>query len=89
MPGPAAVAVAMSPTVTGMVSSSTLVRSCSIIGRESSMPVTGTPRSASGTATRPVPIANSRTGPPSASPARRLTVGSMTSGANLPTPGLS
>ena len=37
-------AVAMSPPITGMAVSSALLRSCPIIGRDSSMPVTGTPR---------------------------------------------
>ncbi|WP_311774392.1 hypothetical protein [Micromonospora carbonacea] len=56
---------------------------------DSSMPVTGTPRSASGTATRPVPTANSSAAPSPASVASRSTVGPSTSGANMPTPGVS
>ena len=55
--------MAMSPAITGMAVSSALVRSCSIIGRDSSMPVTGTPRRARGMATRPVPMANSSARP--------------------------
>ena len=79
----------MSPAITGIVASSAFVRSWSIIGRDSSMPVTGTPRSASGTATRPVPMANSSARPSPASSARRSTVGPSTSGANMPVPGVS
>jgi hypothetical protein len=79
----------MSPTTTGIVASSTLARSTSTIGTDSSIPVTGTPLSASGTATRPVPIASSRARPPPASSARRSTVGPSTSGANMPVPGVS
>ena len=86
---PGARAVAMSPTTTGMVVSSTLVRSWSIIGWDSSIPVTGTPRSASGTATRPVPMASSSARPPPASSTSRSTVGPRTSGANMPAPGVS
>ena len=79
----------MSPWTTGMVASSTLVRRTSTIGRDSSMPVTLTPRSASGTATRPVPIANSSARPAPASSASRSTVGSNTASANIPVPGVS
>jgi hypothetical protein len=46
---PGARAVAISPTTTGILSPSTLVRSRSIIRPDSSMPVTGTARSAKGT----------------------------------------
>src|SRR5262245_54758256 len=72
----------MSPTTTGICCSSTLRRSWATIGSDSSMPVTGTPRAASGTPTRPVPMASSRAGPPSASRPSRSSVGSRTSGAN-------
>jgi hypothetical protein len=34
----------MSPAITGIAVSPALARSCPIIGRDSSMPVTGTPR---------------------------------------------
>ena len=40
---PGATAVAMSPAITGIVASSAFVRSWSIIGGDSSMPVTGHP----------------------------------------------
>jgi len=79
----------MSPITTGIVAASTLVRNWSTIGRHSSIPATGTPAAARGTAIRPVPIAISRTGPPAASSRRRSTVGPTTSGANIPTPGVS
>jgi hypothetical protein len=79
----------MSPTITGIVASSAFARSWSIIGPDSSMPVTGTPRAASGTATRPVPMANSSAAPSPARATRRFTVGPSTSGANMPVPGVS
>src|SRR4051794_14451242 len=79
----------MSPITTGSWYAATFVRSWSTIGCDSSMPVTGTPRWASGTATRPVPIASSSALPPPASSARRSTVGFSTSGANIPVPGVS
>ena len=79
----------MSPITTGIVASSTFSRSRATIGAESSMPVTGTPRSASGTATRPVPIASSSARPSPASSASRSTVGPSTSGANMSVPGVS
>ena len=66
-----------------------LGRSCSTIAADSSMPVTAAPRCARGTATRPVPMANSSAGPVPASSASRSTVGSSTSAANMPSPGVS
>ena len=57
--------------------------------RHGLQPVTGTPRAASGRATRPVPTANSSARPPSAATTRRSTVGPRTSGANIPVPGVS
>src|SRR3954466_13010224 len=53
----------MSPGKTGTLASSTLVRSWAIIGSDSSMPVTGTPRSASGTAPPAGPTADPRPRP--------------------------
>jgi hypothetical protein len=86
---PGATAVAMSPMMTGIVASSALVRDWSIIGRDRSIPVTGTPRWESGTATRPVPMPNSSARPPPASSARRSTLEPSTSAANKPMPGVS
>ncbi len=86
---PGAAVVAMPPMTTGIVASSALVRSRSAIGRDSSIPVTGTPRSARGTAILPVPTANSSAALPSASRASRSTVGRRVSGANMPVPGVS
>lgn len=80
---PGTVVVAMSPVTTGSSSADTLRRSRSTIGCDSSIPVTGTPRAASGIATRPVPIASSSAGPDPASRARKSTAGSRTSGANI------
>src|SRR5688572_1848325 len=60
-----------------------LCRSSSSIGRDRSMPVTRMPLATSGMATRPVPTANSRTGPEPASRARKSTVGPSTAGANF------
>jgi len=71
----------MSPTTTGI--SAPFLRSSSAIAGDSSIPLTGTPASASGIATRPVPIANSRARPSPARPASKRTVGSRTSGANM------
>ena len=48
------------------------------------MPATRTPRSASGSAIRPVPIANSSAPPAPASSASRSTAGSTTAGSNMP-----
>ena len=50
---------------------------------DSSIPDTGTPRAASGSATLPVPIANSSAAPSPASSTSRSTVGPTTSGANM------
>ncbi len=47
------------------------------------MPVTGTPRAASATPTRPVPMASSSAAPDPANRARKSTVGFNTSGANF------
>ncbi len=80
MKEPGTTVVAMSPITTGRVSSSALVRSTSAIGSDSSMPVTGTPRSRSGTPTRPVPMANSRARPFPASRARKSRVGARAAG---------
>ena len=48
------------------------------------MPATGTPRSASGSAIRPVPIANSSAAPSPASSASKSTAGPITAGSNMP-----
>ena len=60
-----------------------LFRSLSTMGCESSMPLTGMPRSARGMATRPVPIASSSAAPSPARSDRKRTAGSRTSGANM------
>jgi len=79
----------MSPTVTGISSGDAFRRSTATIGSDSSMPWTSTPRSRSGTATRPVPIASSSAGPSPASSARKSTVGPRTSGENIRSRGSS
>ena len=79
---PGTVVVAMSPARTGTVAPSALRRSWATMGADSSIPVTGTPRAASGMATRPVPMANSSAAPDPARRARKSTAGSRTSGAN-------
>ncbi|MGH3210796.1 MAG: hypothetical protein ACRDNO_23875 [Trebonia sp.] len=73
----------MSPIVTGTSADPGLARSTAAMSGESSIPATGTPRSLSGSATRPVPTANSSAAPPSASEASTSTVGRRTSGANI------
>ena len=80
---PGARAVAMSPITTGMVASSALVRSCSTIGGDSSMPVTGTsaagqgyghPARPDGELQHPAPRLPARpAGPPSGSAPRGRT----------------
>jgi len=79
----------MSPGTTGIVASSAFFRNCAIIAVDISMPVTAIPLSLSGTATRPVPIANSSARPPAASSASRSTAGPNTSAENIPAPGVS
>lgn len=76
-------AVVMSPTVTSIASPPGLARIRSIMARDMSMPATGTPRAASGSAILPVPTANSSTLPPPASSASRSTTGSTASGRNM------
>ena len=56
---------------------------------DNSIPATETPRAAKGTATRPVPIANSIAAPPPLNSTRQSTVASRTSSANIPVPGWS
>jgi len=53
------------------------------IARDRSMPWTPTPRRASGSAMRPVPMASSRARPSPASPARTSTDASTTPGSNI------
>ena len=60
--------VVKSPIVTGIASPPGLARSRATIASDRSMPCTSTPRAASGSATRPVPMASSSARPPS--PAR-------------------
>ena len=78
----------MSPIVTSTASPPGLPAIRAAIARLSSMPLTGTPRAASGAAIRPVPTANSSTGPPSASSSRTSTAGFTASGVFAP-PGAS
>jgi hypothetical protein len=59
---PSTVVVAKSPIATPIASPPGLARSRAAIARDSSMPWTGTPRRASGSAIRPVPMPNSRPG---------------------------
>ena len=75
--------VVMSPMVTGTASAPGLARSCAAMCGDSSRPCTAIPRALSGSATRPVPTANSSAGPPRASSASRSTIGSSTDGSNL------
>ena len=65
----------MSPIVTLMRLAWSLARRRSAIAVDSSIPDTRTPRSASGRATRPVPMANSSALPSPANSASRSTVG--------------
>src|SRR5215831_6663603 len=71
----------MSPRTTGIAVPAGLARRWATISGDASMPSTVRPRAASGRATRPVPTASSRTGPPSARSARNSTAGA---GSGLP-----
>ena len=59
--------------VTGIWSPPGLRRSLATMAGEMSMPWTGIPRAARGSAMRPVPIASSSAGPPPASCSRKAT----------------
>ena len=83
MNGPSTRVVVMSPIVTGTASAPGLARSRSAMCGDSSIPLTGTPRALSGSATRPVPTANSSAGPSPASEASMSTHGPSRSGANI------
>lgn len=94
-PGPSTRVVAKSPMVTPMSSPPGLARIRRTMARDMSMPCTGTPRRASGSAIRPVPMPNSSAraspsapGPP-ARPAIRSTTGSTASGPNTSSEGSS
>ncbi len=73
----------MSPITASIRSAPGFSRSRASIASELSIPATRTPRAASGTAIRPVPIANSSAPPSPASPASVSTVGPTTSGLNM------
>jgi hypothetical protein len=75
--------VAMSPIVTSIRCASSLARSRSTMAVEISIPDTGTPRAASGNATRPVPMASSSAAPSPASSASTSTVRPTTSASNI------
>ena len=77
---PFTVAVAKSPTVTPIRSAPGFARSRASIASDSSIPCTGTPRAASGSAIRPVPMPSSSAAPPAASSTRRSTIGPTTAG---------
>ena len=78
-----AFAVAKSPIVTSMPSAPGFARSRATIASERSIPWTVTPRAASGSAIRPVPMPSSSAAPSPARSARNSTAGSTTSGANI------
>ena len=73
----------MSPIVTGTAAAPGLPRSTAAMSGDNSIPATGTPRSLSGSATRPVPTANSSAAPPPASEASTSTAGPSTAGSNI------
>ena len=60
---PSTLVVAKSPIVTPMPPPPGLARSLATMARDMSMPCTGTPRPASGSAMRPVPMPSSRARP--------------------------
>ena len=77
------------PMVTPMASPPGLARSRATMARDRSMPCTGTPRRASGSAIRPVPMPSSSARPPSASPASTLATVSTSAGLNMSSDGSS
>ncbi len=83
MKSPATRVVAMSPTRASIPSAPGLSRRRASIASEVSIPATGTPRPASGSAMRPVPMANSSAAPSPASSANRSTAGPTTAGSNM------
>ena len=76
-------AVAKSPIVTPISSPPGFARNLATIAFDSSIPCTCTPRPASGSAIRPVPIPSSSACPFPASSTRKSTTGSTTSGSNI------
>ena len=74
----------MSPAIASIRSAPGFSRSSASIASELSMPATRTPRAASGSAIRPVPIANSSAAPSPASCASASTAGPTTAGSNMP-----
>lgn len=84
--GPPTLMVAMPPIVTLIRPAGSLAKRRSAMAVESSIPDAATPRSVSGMATRPVPMANSSASPSPADSASRSTVGPSTSGSNMGPP---
>jgi hypothetical protein len=80
---PSTFVVAKSPIVTPMSSAPGFARSLAIIAVDISIACTDTPRRASGSAIRPVPIPSSSARPLPARSARKSTTGSTASGANI------
>ncbi len=68
--------------VTPMASPPGLARSRATMAFDRSMPCTGTPRAASGSAMRPVPMPSSSARPSPARPARKSAVAATTAGSN-------
>ena len=75
--------MAKSPIVMPISFAPGFALSLAVIARERSIPCTGTPRAASGTAIRPVPIPSSSARPLAASSASRSTAGPTTAGSNI------
>jgi hypothetical protein len=75
--------VAKSPIVMPMSSPPGFARSLATIAFDNSIPWTGTPRCASGSAIRPVPIPSSRARPLPTIAVRKSTAGSTTVGSNI------
>jgi len=80
---PCTVVVAKSPIVTRMSSPPGFARSLATIAFDNSIPCTCTPRCASGSAIRPVPIPSSSARPLPASSTSRSTTGSTTAESNI------
>ena len=81
---PSTLVVAKSPMVTPMASPPGLARSRATMARDRSIPCTSTPRRASGSAIRPVPMPSSSARPPPASSASTSATVSAKAGSNMP-----
>ena len=83
MNSPSTRVAAMSPTTASIRSAPAFSRRRASMAAELSIPATRTPRSASASAIRPVPMANSSAPPSPASSASASAAGPTTAGSNM------